>query len=67
MTLFATILMIAAMAITVLILFTGVVSMAKGGEFNRKWSNRLMRYRIVAQAVALAMFALAIFLIKNGG
>ena len=40
----------------VVILATGIGGFAKGGEFNRKNGNRLMRWRIIAQAVAIAVF-----------
>jgi len=32
-----------------------VITMARGGEYNVKNSNRIMRYRIVFQAIALAL------------
>jgi Hypoxia induced protein conserved region len=35
------------------ILAIGIGGFAKGGEFNRKHANRLMRYRIAAQALAV--------------
>ncbi len=35
--------------------------MIKGGEFNKKYGNRLMQARVVLQGVALACFALAYF------
>ena len=60
-------LMIIAAGVTVAILFLGIFAMARGGEFNQRWSNRLMRYRIVAQGVAIAMFMLALYLLRNGG
>lgn len=37
------------------ILAIGIGGFAKGGEFNRKHANRLMRYRIAAQAVAVVL------------
>ncbi|MDT1060654.1 twin transmembrane helix small protein [Paracoccus sp. CPCC 101403] len=40
------------------ILTTGIGGFAKGGEFNRKHGNRLMRWRIIAQAVAIVVFLL---------
>ena len=46
---------IACLAVLV-ILMIGVGGFAKGGEFNRKYGNRLMRWRIIAQAVAIAVF-----------
>lgn len=44
------------------ILMIGVGGFAKGGEFNRKHANRLMRYRIAAQAVAIALILLFVWL-----
>jgi len=52
-------LMVIAMLITLGVLFAGLVVMARGGEFNRKYGNRLMRYRVLAQGVALLLFAIA--------
>lgn len=37
------------------ILGWGVFSMARGGEYNVKNSNRIMRYRIIFQAIALLL------------
>ena len=37
------------------ILGWGVLTMARGGEYNVKNSNRIMRYRIIFQAIALIM------------
>ncbi len=39
-------------------LAVGVVSMFRGGGFNAKYSNKLMRLRVILQAVALALFAI---------
>jgi hypothetical protein len=36
----------------------GVGGFGMGGEFNRKHANRIMRYRIIAQAVAVALILL---------
>ena len=47
---------VAAMLAVLAILATGIGGFAKGGEFNRKHGNRLMRWRIIAQAVAIAVF-----------
>jgi hypothetical protein len=47
-----------AMAGVVIVLIVGVVSMFRGGEFNRKYANKLMRLRVLLQAVALALFAI---------
>ena len=66
MSTFAFILLVLAMAATLGVLFVGLFSMARGGEFNRRNSNKLMRWRIICQAVALAIFALLMLVIgKN--
>ena len=49
-----------AMLITLGVLATGIIGMARGGEFNAKYGNKLMRARVIAQGVALAIFALAV-------
>ncbi|WP_137699472.1 twin transmembrane helix small protein [Marimonas lutisalis] len=48
------------------ILMIGVGGFAKGGDFNRKHANRIMRYRIIAQAVAIALILLFVW-IRSGG
>lgn len=44
------------------ILMIGIGGFARGGEFNRRHSNRLMRYRIAAQAAAVALILLFVTL-----
>lgn len=39
----------------------GFVSMWIGGEFDRKWANRLMRYRVVAQFVAILIIMAVLY------
>jgi hypothetical protein len=55
-------LLIVALMTTLAVLFAGLFSMARGGEFNRKHGNRLMRWRVIAQGTALALIALAMLL-----
>ncbi len=57
----------AAVLVVLVILMIGIGAFAKGGEFNRRHANRLMRYRIVAQAVAVALILLFVFLRGQGG
>jgi hypothetical protein len=47
--------------VTLAILVTGIFSMVRGGEFNRRNSNKLMRARVIAQGVTLALLALWFF------
>jgi len=48
------------------ILMIGIGGFAKGGDFNRKHANRLMRYRIYAQAGAVALIMLFVLVRKSG-
>ena len=45
-----------SMAIVVLVLGWGLITMARGGEYKTSKSNLLMRYRIVFQALAILIF-----------
>ena len=47
---------VGAMVAAVGALLLGVFSMAKGGEFNRKYGNKLMRLRIALQGLAILLF-----------
>lgn len=47
------IILFAALGIVAGILGWGVLTMARGGDYNLKQSNRIMRYRIIFQAIAL--------------
>ncbi|MEO9823826.1 MAG: twin transmembrane helix small protein [Paracoccaceae bacterium] len=54
-----------AVLIVLGILLTGIGGFAKGGDFNKKHANRIMRYRICAQAVAVVLILL--FVAIRGG
>lgn len=56
-----------ACLVVVVILMLGIGGFAKGGEFNAKHSNRLMRYRIAAQAVAVLLIVAFAWLRSKGG
>ena len=58
---------VAAACLAVLvILMIGIGGFAKGGDFNRKHANRLMRYRIYAQAVAVVLIVAFAYLKSRG-
>jgi len=59
-------LVLAAVLVVALILLTGIGGFARGGDFNRKHANRIMRYRIYAQAVAIAVILFAIWMRSKG-
>lgn len=49
------------------ILAIGIGSFGKGGEFNRKHANRLMRYRLAAQFVAVILIVGFAYMRSKGG
>lgn len=53
--------LIALSMLAVLIsLFAGLYVMARGGELDKKYSNRLMRARIMLQGLAVLLFVIAL-------
>ena len=55
------IILFAALGIVAGILGWGVLTMARGGEYNIRNSHRIMRYRIICQAIALVVILLLIW------
>jgi Hypoxia induced protein conserved region len=49
---------------TVVVLVTGIVLMARGGEANVKYGNKLMVARVTLQGAALAV-AVLLLMMKN--
>jgi uncharacterized membrane protein YqgA involved in biofilm formation len=52
---FMNVLLIIAMLATVAVLFTGIIGFLRGGEFNERYGNKLMRARVGLQFVALVI------------
>ena len=52
--------------VVLVILMIGITVFAKGGAVNRKYSNKLMRYRVIAQAIAV-LIILGYVLIQQRG
>ena len=48
-----------------LILAAGIYTMWKGGKVSRDWSNKLMRYRILAQFIAIVIIMLVLYITKG--
>ncbi len=59
---FLDIALVVAMVAVFLVLVTGIFTAFKGGEFNRKYGNKLMQMRVALQAVAIIIFALVLML-----
>ena len=58
---------ILAMAVVAIILMIGIGGFGQGGEFNRKYANKLMRLRILAQFVAILLILLFVFISRGEG
>ena len=61
------ILIIISMAVVLIILMVGIGGFGKGGEFNRKYANKIMRLRIFAQFLAVAIILLFVYLSGSRG
>ena len=48
------------------ILMVGIGGFAKGGDFNKKHANRIMRYRIYAQLFAIILIIVLVALRRMG-
>jgi len=60
------ILAIVTCLVVLIILMFGIGSFARGGNFSRKYSNKLMRWRIIAQAVAVLLIIVFVYFEKKG-
>jgi hypothetical protein len=49
-------LLLIAMGLTLGVLFLGLFSMARGGDFAKRNSNRFMRWRVIMQGIAVLLF-----------
>lgn len=59
------ILLIGLMLATALVLLFGVFSMARGGEFNKKYGNKMMVLRVVLQGGALLLLGVLFLLSQS--
>ena len=50
-----------ALAAVLIVLVFGLIAMSRGGEFNRKYGNKLMRARVAVQGLAIILFLLFVF------
>ena len=52
------------MVVVVGVLFTGIVAMSRGGAFNARYSNYLMRLRVISQGVVVGLLLIYFLLYK---
>ncbi len=60
MTLTLMIALLVAMAAVVAVLFIGLIGMARGGSFNARYGNVLMRWRVALQGAAVLILVIAL-------
>ena len=53
------------MAATLTVVVIGVIAMAVNGKLNKNHSNKLMRLRVLFQAIAIFVFVLIVWLARN--
>ena len=51
----------AALAAVATVLALGIYALFRGGDFGRSYSNKLMRLRVLAQAIAVAVLMAAVW------
>ncbi|MDP6954289.1 MAG: twin transmembrane helix small protein [Alphaproteobacteria bacterium] len=49
-----------------IVLMVGVIGMVRGGEFNRRYGNKLMRLRVGLQALAVVLIVIYVAFIRSG-
>ena len=48
-----------------IVLVVGIVGMLRGGDFNRRYGNKLMRLRVATQGLAILLIILFVVVTKS--
>ena len=59
------IILVVFMAATLAVVIIGVIAMAINGKLNKNHSNKLMRLRVLFQAIAIFVFVIIVWLARN--
>ena len=59
------IIMVLFMIGALIVVIIGVVAMAANGKLNKNHSNKLMRLRVLLQAIAIIFFVVIVWLSRN--
>ena len=59
------IILVLIMAATLAVVVIGVIAMAVNGKLNKNHSNKLMRLRVLFQAIAIFVFVVIVWLARN--
>ena len=62
----AHIIVIVACLLVLIVLMIGLGGFTFGGEFNRKYANKIMRLRILLQAIAIILIILFVYFSRGG-
>ncbi len=57
----------ASILLVLVIMVAGLYSFSRGPEFRLKYSNKIMRTRIAAQAIAILLILAFVYLRRQGG
>ena len=49
------------------VLLVGVAGFAKGGDFNRKYANKIMRLRLLLQFIAVILILIFVAVMRGSG
>lgn len=60
------VLLILALLAVVITLFYGLLTMARGASVDARQSNKIMRYRVALQAIALLIFVVILLMANQG-
>ncbi len=55
-----------ACLLVLVVLMVGVGGFARGGDFNRKYANKIMRLRLLAQFIAVILIVVFVYFAKQG-
>ena len=61
---FFIVLVIAVLAVVVVLMF-GLGGFASGGDFNKRNANKIMRWRIIAQFIAVVLIVIYVYFFKG--
>ncbi|MEM0977074.1 MAG: twin transmembrane helix small protein [Pseudomonadota bacterium] len=64
---FLYLIVVLAILAVVIVLMLGLGGFASGGEFNKKYANKIMRWRIILQAIAVALILIYVAVSQAGG
>ena len=59
------VILVVFMLATLAVLVIGVIAMAVNGKLNKNHSNKLMRLRVLFQAIALLVFVIILWFARN--